>query len=119
MHCPSCDKPLTTKSSITAGVGKMENSVDVVLECEHCGERHEALIPLYDFHQLEEWDTGGLIPCPLCGTQAVIIKDNDRDIWVVGCLNDMACGIHLEGSGDKEDTIARWNRRALQTSIIP
>lgn len=57
-----------------------------------------------------ELDEAVLLPCPFCGSRGYVFE-RDAAYWAY-CTND-DCGAETNGSKDRSEAIANWNRRAL------
>lgn len=79
---------------------------------------------MQDMRKGPDHNADGLLPCPFCGGDAVVMHMDYGDgylpevqtVWGVWCRGDMADeyahGHCIENYATKEDAIAAWNRRA-------
>ncbi|MBN7759744.1 hypothetical protein JYP52_01230 [Nitratireductor aquibiodomus] len=59
-----------------------------------------------------------LMPCPLCGSKTELRGGPEaQEFYSIWCGN-RECLIHVEGTLDREKTVAKWNRRASSAEAV-
>jgi hypothetical protein len=59
-------------------------------------------------------DSSGLLACPFCGNEALILLDDGNKNWWVDCTlyDQIGCGTEGPTAWTEKQAIEKWNKRA-------